>query len=287
MQPRVALEKHGFRFHHRLGQNFIFDETLLRRVVEAAEIEAENVLEVGAGAGSLTRCLCEAARKVISVEIDQNLLPVLRDVMAGRENFQLIQGDILKIDLEDLVRENFAGDYHVVANLPYYITTPVIMRFLEAETKPRSLSVMVQKEVAQRLAASPGGKDYGAITASVRYRARVEMSLRVPAGCFFPRPNVDSALVRLVTRETPPVDVASEATLFQVIRAAFAMRRKTLRNNLSVAFSLDKEQAADIIANAGLSPDIRGEKLDLAAFAALANAIDLSRGEFALLRDNR
>lgn len=275
MQPRKALEKYGFRFRHRLGQNFIYDEALLRRVVDAAEIEDKNVLEIGAGAGSLTLALSERAKSVLALEIDDKLIPVLREVLAGRENVRLLQGDAMKADIEALMREAFDGDYAVVANLPYYITTPVIMRLLESPLPPQSLTVMVQKEVASRLVASPGTKDYGAITLAVQYRSVVSVPMKVPAGCFTPRPKVDSALVRMVWRETPAVAVRSEETFFRTVRAGFAMRRKTLLNNISAAFSLSREQATAALEAAGIAPSARGETLSMEEFGRLADQLAL------------
>lgn len=273
LQPKEALEKWGFRFRHRLGQNFIFDEALLRRVVEASDAADKNVLEVGAGAGSLTLQLSDAARRVVSVEIDEKLLAVLGDVLAGRDNVRLIHADIMKTDIPALVRESFGGPYSVVANLPYYITTPVIMKFLESETPPESMSVMVQKEVASRLVAAPGTKDYGAITVSVAYRALVSVPMKVPAGCFTPRPKVDSALVRMDILPEPAVKVQDERIFFRAVRAGFAMRRKTLLNNICAGFSLPRAEGTAVLEAAGIDPGIRGEMLGLEAYGRIADAL--------------
>lgn len=268
---RPLLERHGFSFSKGLGQNFLINAAVPRRIAEGA---AGNVLEIGPGAGCLTYELCSRAEKVVAVELDGRLLPVLEESLSEFSNLTVINADILKTDLFSL----FDGRYSVYANLPYYITTPVIMYLLESGAPIDSITVMVQKEVAERFAAKPGDPDYGAITASIGYYAKIERLFSVPAGNFLPRPKVDSAVIRL-TRIPPPVPVGDEKILFRVIRAAFAMRRKTLVNNLKQEFSLSKEEGEKLLETLGLEKTVRGERLALADYAKIADEITKRKEE--------
>lgn len=264
-------------FKKQFGQNFLIAENVPLRIAEGG-VPAEGkigVLEIGPGIGTLTRALSAAAHRVVAVEIDRTLLPILAVTLADCPNTEVVEGDILKVDVPALIREKFADcdGLAVCANLPYYITSPVLMKLLECGAGFLSVTVMVQKEVAVRLAAPAGHEAYGALTAAVSYYGKVKKLFDVPAGCFMPKPKVDSAVIRIDCYEKPPVDADPEV-LFRVIRGAFAQRRKTLSNSLSTAFAhIPKDRLAELIASAGLSPTVRGETLDLAAFAALANAI--------------
>lgn len=263
---RPLLEKHGFSFSKGLGQNFLINAEIPRRIAENA---AGNVLEIGPGAGCLTYELASRADKVTAVELDSRLLPVLAESLAEFSNVTVLNQDILKTDLFSL----FEGRYSVYANLPYYITTPVIMYLLESGAPIDSVTVMVQKEVAARFAAKPGDPDYGAVTAAIGYYAKTERLFSVPSGNFLPRPKVDSAVIRL-TLIPPPVDVKNKKTLFRVIKAAFAMRRKTLVNNLKQEFALSKEEGEALTESLGFEKTVRGERLSLADYAKIANLID-------------
>lgn len=273
------LEKYQFHFQKKFGQNFLIDGNILEKIVNAAQITEEDcVLEIGPGIGTMTQYLAERAKSVIAVEVDKNLIPVLRDTLSSYQNVKVINEDILKVDVGHIVREENGGrPIKVVANLPYYITTPIIMALFENHIALQSITIMVQKEVADRMQAVPGTKDYGALSLAVRYYAKPEIIMKVPASCFMPRPNVDSAVIRLTRYEKPPVEAADEARLFDVIRASFNQRRKTLVNGLSNAGNLGigKEKAAEAIERMGLSPTVRGETLTLEQFAELTNFLFL------------
>ena len=261
-------------FKKQFGQNFLISESVPRRIAESGS--AEGVLEVGPGIGTLTRELCQNAKKVVAVEIDTTLLPILEKTLADFDNITVISGDIMKTDLDTIVKEHFAdcGEIAVCANLPYYITSPVLMKLLESRIPFKSVTVMVQKEVATRLAAPAGHETYGALTASVSYYASVKKLFDVPAGCFMPKPKVDSAVVKLTLYKEPPVE-CNEETLFKVIKGAFAQRRKTLINSLSTVIGhIPKSALGEIITSCGFAEGVRGETLDIAAFAKIANAID-------------
>lgn len=261
-------------FKKQFGQNFLISESVPRRIAESGA--AEGVLEVGPGIGTLTRELCQNAKKVVAVEIDTTLLPILEKTLADCNNVTVISGDIMKTDLETIIKEHFADcqEIAVCANLPYYITSPVLMKLLESRIPFRSITVMVQKEVATRLAAPAGHETYGALTASVSYYASVKKLFDVPAGCFMPKPKVDSAVVKLSLYKEPPVS-CNEETLFKVIKGAFAQRRKTLVNSLSTVIGhIPKSTLAEIITACGFAEGVRGETLDIAAFAKIAKAID-------------
>ncbi len=272
-----VLQKYNFSFQKKFGQNFLIDPHVLDKIIAAAEITKDDfVLEIGPGIGTLTQYLAEAAREVVAVEIDSTLIPILEDTLSAYDNVSVINEDVLKVDLRKLAEERNSGKpIKVVANLPYYITTPIIMSLFESHVPLKSLTVMVQKEVALRMQAGPGTKDYGALSLAVQYYASPYLAANVPPNCFMPRPNVGSAVIRLTRFEETPVQVKDEKLLFRLIRASFNQRRKTLQNGLVNSQELDftKEQVAAAIATLGVSPSVRGEALTLEQFAALANAL--------------
>lgn len=274
---KALLSRHGFNFSKSLGQNFLIDEGVLDKIVESAGIDKNScVLEIGAGAGTLTQRLSERAGKVVSLEIDSALIPILNETMKEAENFKLIHGDILKTDISVLVHEEFGGqDFSVVANLPYYITTPIVMSLLESDLPCRLMTLMVQKEVAERMNASPGGKDYGALTVAVQYHADVSIICRAEPHCFIPQPKVASTVVSLNISEKPKVKVSDEKLMFALVKSAFGQRRKTLLNALSNSphLSLDKEKIAAAMRDAGLESKVRGEKLSVENFAHLTDML--------------
>lgn len=276
------LQKYNFRMQKKYGQNFLIDTGVLNRIVDAAGITGEDcVLEIGPGIGTMTQYLAERAGAVVAVEIDKNLIPILKDTLSGYDNVTLINEDILKVDINRIVEEKNSGrPVKVVANLPYYITTPIIMDLFESKVPLESITVMVQKEVADRMQVGPGTKDYGALSLAVQYYAKPEIVASVPPNCFIPRPNVGSAVIRLIRHAEPPVLVADEARLFALIRAAFNQRRKTLVNALSNApgLGITKEQAAEALKRLGLSATIRGEALTLEQFALLAGELPREKG---------
>lgn len=272
-----VLQKYNFSFQKKFGQNFLIDPHVLDKIIAAAEITKDDfVLEIGPGIGTLTQYLAEAAREVVAVEIDSTLIPILEDTLSAYDNVSVINEDVLKVDLRKLAEERNGGKpIKVVANLPYYITTPIIMSLFESHVPLKSLTFMVQKEVALRMQAGPGTKDYGALSLAVQYYASPYLAANVPPNCFMPRPNVGSAVIRLTRFEETPVQVKDEKLLFRLIRASFNQRRKTLQNGLVNSQELDftKEQVAAAIATLGVSPSVRGEALTLEQFAALANAL--------------
>ena len=272
------LKKYDFMFQKRFGQNFLIDTHVLDKIIKSAEITKEDlVLEIGPGIGTMTQYLCENAREVIAVEIDKNLIPILEnDTLAEYDNVTVINEDILKLDLNALVKERNGGQrIKVVANLPYYITTPIIMGLFEQHVPLKSITIMVQKEVADRMQVGPGTKDYGALSLAVQYYAEPKIVANVPPNCFIPRPNVGSAVIRLTRYEEPPVKVDDEHKMFALIRASFNQRRKTLVNGLGNAagLSVTKEQVVEALEKMELSPTIRGEALTLEQFARLSNLL--------------
>lgn len=277
---QALLLRHGFRFSKSMGQNFLIEDWVPRYTAEASGAdENTGVLEVGPGIGPLTRELCRRAGKVISVELDQRLYPVLAETLAGYDNFTLVEGDILKQDLPALVAEHFAGLRPILcANLPYNITTPLLTACVKAGCFT-SMTVLIQKEVAQRICARPGTADYGAFSLLMQYYTEPEMLFTVPNTCFLPMPKVTSAVIRCITREKPPVSVQSEAMLWRTVKAGFALRRKTLVNSLQTGFSLPKPELTRIITDCGLPADIRGERLSLEDYARLAEALSAAIGE--------
>ena len=272
-----VLQKHQFQFHKKFGQNFLIDPHVLDKIMEAAQVTKDDfVLEVGPGIGTLTQYLCERARHVLAVEIDKELIPILRQTLSAYDNVDVIQGDILKQDIVNIAEVyNEGRPIKVVANLPYYITTPIIMELFESHVPLANVTVMVQKEVADRMKAKPGSKDCGALSLAVQYYAEPYIAAFVPPNCFMPRPNVGSAVIRLDCRSRVPVSVADEKLMFRLIRAAFNQRRKTLQNAIanSGELSFSKAEAAEAIERAGLDANIRGEKLGLPEFAGLADIL--------------
>lgn len=272
-----TIKKYEFAFQKKFGQNFLIDGHVLDKIIAAAEVTKEDcVVEIGPGIGTLTQYLAEAARNVISIEIDKMLIPILQETLADYDNVTVINQDVLKTDLQELVREHNEGrPVKVVANLPYYITTPIIMNLFESRLPVSSVTVMVQKEVAQRMQAGPGTKDYGALSLAVQYFAVPYIAANVPPNCFMPRPRVGSAVIRLTRHEKPPVEVADEQAMFQIIRASFNQRRKTLVNSLhnSPQISKTKEEILRALEQMGLSQTVRGEALTLEQFARLADLL--------------
>ncbi len=271
------LRKYGFSFQKKYGQNFLIDGNILDKIIESAQITKEDcVLEIGPGIGTMTQCLAEKAREVVAVEIDKNLIPILEETLSAYDNVTILNKDILKVDINKIIEEKNGGEpVKVVANLPYYITTPIIMSLFESHVPLKSVTVMVQKEVADRMQVGPGTKDYGALSLAVRYYAEPTVVARVPASCFMPRPNVDSAVVRLTCFEKPPVEVADEAYLFAIIRASFNQRRKTLANGLVNAgnIGVDRGVVEKVLGEMGLPAMTRGETLTLEQFAELSNRL--------------
>ena len=294
--PQVTIQtikKYGFRFRKRLGQNFLIDDHVIRKILAAADIsKKDTVVEIGPGIGTLTQYLAEAAGRVIAVEIDENLLPVLGDTLSEYDNVTVVNQDILKCDIRELIRsggkepggtesnsvekcDDQEAACKIVANLPYYITTPIIMGLLEGGVPAESITVMVQKEVAERMAAGPGSKIYGALSLAVQYYAETYLAANVPPNCFMPRPAVGSAVIRLTRRSEPAVSVKDERFMFRLIRASFNERRKTLVNSLrnDPTLGLSREQVEDVLGKMGLSLTVRGETLSLEQFAKLSDLL--------------
>lgn len=272
-QNTIALIKaHAFSFKKRFGQNFLVDPLVLEKIINGAEISpSDTVLEIGPGIGTLTQALCDAAGEVIAVEIDRELIPILSETLQEFQNVRVINEDVLKLDLSKLSEKPL----RVVANLPYYITTPIIMALFESGAPLKSITVMVQKEVAERMQAAPGGKDYGALSLAVQYYADARIIANVPPNCFIPRPNVGSAVIHLEKHEIPPVSPKDPSFMFQLIKTAFSQRRKTLLNTLrnDASLGLTKERLEAVFSELGLPPDIRGERLSLSEFAELSDRL--------------
>ena len=278
--PQVTIQtikKYEFAFQKKFGQNFLIDEHVITKIINAAEITKDDlVLEIGPGIGTMTQYLAESARKVIAVEIDKNLIPILGETLAEYDNVTVINEDILKLDIDRLVeKENDGKPIKVVANLPYYITTPIIMGLFESHVPLQSITVMVQKEVADRMQVGPGSKDYGALSLAVQYYAKPYIAANVPPNCFIPRPGVGSAVIRLTRYEEPPVTVKDEILMFKLIRASFNQRRKTLQNGIANSPELpySKAQVEKALEKMGLATNVRGESLTLAEFAKLSDTI--------------
>ena len=275
IDPKNTIElikKRDFGFKKRFGQNFLVDERVLSRIIEGAEItKADSVLEIGPGIGTMTEALCEAAGAVKAVEIDKELIPILSETLSTYSNVEVINADIMDLDLKSL----FLGPFKVVANLPYYITTPIVMKLFESGADIESVTVMVQKEVAERMQAAPGGKDYGVLTLSVAYHAEAEIIANVPPNCFMPRPDVSSAVIKLRRRSEPAVTPRSPDHMFRLIRAAFSQRRKTLINAVSndVSLGLPKAELEAALQELGLDTRIRGERLSLQDFSDLSDIL--------------
>ncbi len=280
----AVLNRYGFSFQKKFGQNFLIDENVVEKIVRDAGVTKDDfVLEIGPGIGTMTQILCENAREVVAVEIDDKLISILtEDTLSWYDNVTVIHEDILKLDIVKLANERNGGKpIKVVANLPYYITTPIIMGLFESHVPLDSITIMVQKEVADRMQVGPGTKDYGALSLAVQYYAKPQILLNVPASCFMPRPNVDSAVIQLTRYEKPPVEVADEHLMFRLIRASFNQRRKTMTNSVgnSPELSVSKEQMAAALEKCGLSATVRGEALTLAQFAELANVLSEDTGK--------
>ncbi len=273
----AVLQKYNFNFQKKFGQNFLIDTHVLEKIIESAQITKDDfVLEIGPGIGTMTQYLCESAREVAAVEIDKNLIPILADTLSEYDNVTVINEDILKVDINRLAAEKNNGrPIKVVANLPYYITTPIIMGLFESHVPIDSITIMVQKEVADRMQVGPGTKDYGALSLAVQYYAKPEIVANVPPNCFMPRPNVGSAVIRLTRHTEVPVQVEDEKLMFRLIRASFNQRRKTLVNGLnnSPEIHLSKELIQESIEELGVPATIRGEALSLEQFAQLSNII--------------
>ena len=272
---KEVLGRHGFRFSKALGQNFLIDPRVCPRMAaESGAAECAGAIEVGPGLGVLTYELAQVAKKVVAIELDQRLFPVLGETLADCPNVELVQGDVLKLDLHALIQEKFDGqEVCVCANLPYYITSPVIMGLLEGGLPLKSITVMVQKEAAERICAQPGQRACGAVSVSVHYHSQPQVLFGVSRGSFLPPPNVDSAVIRLDLHREPPVQVADEGWFFRVSRAAFAQRRKTAANSISASLGLPKAQVEAALGAAGIPANARAEQLSLEQFAALANAL--------------
>ncbi len=271
---KAVLEAHGFSFQKKYGQNFLINEGVLDNIIEAAGITKDDfVLEIGPGIGTMTQRLCEEAREVVAVEIDKTLIPILDDTLSTYKNWTVINEDILKVDIKKLADEKNNGrPIKVVANLPYYITTPIIMGLFESHVPLESITIMVQKEVADRMNEGPGSKEYGALSLAVQYYSLPEVVCVVPPSCFMPQPKVESTVITLKCHDKPPVE-CDEKLLFKIIRASFNQRRKTLQNGLTNGTEFTKEQVAAAIEQAGYSPTIRGEVLSLEQFADLTNIL--------------
>lgn len=273
----AVLQKYNFNFQKKFGQNFLIDTNVLDRIISSAEITKDDcVLEIGPGIGTMTQYLAESAREVVAVEIDKALIPILEDTLSAYDNVTVLNDDILKVDINKIVQEKNGGrPIKVVANLPYYITTPIIMGLFESHVPLKSITIMVQKEVADRMQIGPGTKDYGALSLAVQYYAKPQIVANVPPNCFIPRPNVGSAVIRLTRYEESPVKVKDESRLFAIIRASFNQRRKTLVNGLGNAAGLNvsKEQVQQALETMGLSATVRGETFTLEQFAQLSDLL--------------
>ena len=273
----AVLQKYNCNFQKKFGQNFLINPSVLEDIISEADVtEDDMVLEIGPGIGTMTQYLCEAARQVIAVEIDTNLIPILQDTLSEYDNVKVINEDILKVDINALANEyNNGKPIKVVANLPYYITTPIIMGLFESHVPIDSITIMVQKEVADRMQEGPGSKEYGALSLAVQYYSTPEIVVNVPPSCFMPQPKVGSAVIKLTRHEKPPVDVDDEKLMFKLIRASFNQRRKTLANGLNNfgGFNLSKEMIQESIEELGVPVNVRGEALSLEQFAKLSNII--------------
>ncbi|KMJ55570.1 16S rRNA (adenine(1518)-N(6)/adenine(1519)-N(6))-dimethyltransferase RsmA [Alkalihalophilus sp. As8PL] len=278
IRTKEILKKHGFSFKKSLGQNFLIDTNVLRNIVDAAGLdETSGAIEIGPGIGALTEQLAKRVDQVVAFEIDQRLLPVLKDTLSPYDNVEVIHSDVLKADINEAITTHFkdSQDLMVVANLPYYVTTPILMKLLELKLPIRGIVVMIQAEVAERIAAKPGTKDYGSLSIAAQYYAEAEKVLTVPASVFVPQPRVDSAVLRLTIRETPAVDVIDEQYFFKVFHASFANRRKTILNNLihNLASKEQKPKIEQALAEANIDPKRRGETLSIEEFGTLSDTL--------------
>jgi len=276
---QAIKERHNFQLSKSLGQNFITDKSVIEKIVEGSDVGEEDlVIEIGPGIGVLTAEAAESAAKVVAIEIDKKLIPILAETLADYDNIRVVNQDILKTDINEIIREereagSFTGGVKIMGNLPYYITTPIIMGILENGVEADSITIMMQKEVADRIKATPGGKIYGAISVAVQYYCEVEQVTSVPKEVFVPRPKVDSAVLKLAIRKERPVDLIDEKSFFACIKAGFGQRRKTLLNSLTGVNGLPKEDIKEILEAAGIEPSRRAETLDINEFAAIANGV--------------
>lgn len=271
---RYIMEKYGFRFSKSLGQNFLIDASIVEQIIDGAEVGADDVvLEVGPGIGVMTQAMAKRAKKVVAVEIDKALLPVLDETLEDLDNVEIVSGDVLKVDLQQIIDEKLGGQApKVIANLPYYVTTPIIMRFLEEQIPVTDIVVMVQKEVADRMVAGPGSKTYGALSVVVQYYAEPSKIVKAPPSVFMPQPGVESSVVRLKRRTSAPVELKAPELFFKTVRSAFMKRRKTLLNALSSGeLDASKDEVRQVLETCGIDPKRRGETLDMQEFASLAN----------------
>ncbi|GGG87399.1 ribosomal RNA small subunit methyltransferase A [Paenibacillus radicis (ex Gao et al. 2016)] len=275
-RTKEIIAKYGFSFKKSLGQNFLIDQNILHKIVAAAGLDkTKGALEIGPGIGALTQHLAAEAAKVTAVEIDARLIPILRDVLAQESHVEVVHGDVLKLDLKQLFEEKFAdvSKVSVVANLPYYVTTPILMKLLEEKLPLENIVVMIQKEVAERMAAKPGGKEYGSLSVAVQFYCEPQIVCLVPHTVFIPQPNVDSAVIKLALRDKPPVDVPDEAHFFRIVQASFAQRRKTLANNLTALVGKERrEELTQLLNGCEIDPVRRGETLSLEEFARISRA---------------
>lgn len=270
------VQKHGFRFSKSLGQNFLIDDNVIDRILEGARVsEGDKIIEVGPGIGTLTREMAKKAEKVTAIEIDKNLIPILEETLSDFDNVEVVNEDILKVDVEKLVEEKLSGGpVKLIANLPYYITTPIVMKFLEEDIPVTDIVVMVQKEVADRMNAVPSTKDYGALSVAVQYYCDTEIVAKAPRHMFIPQPNVDSTVIGLHIREEKKYNAENEDIFFKTVKAAFGQRRKTLLNSLSSMGMLDKASVKEVLSDAGIDEKRRGETLSIEEFAHLSNIIN-------------
>lgn len=276
-KTKAIIDKYNFNFKKNFGQNFLIDDRVLNKIVNSAEIQKDDIIiEIGPGIGTLTACLAKFAKKVIAVEIDRNLIPILEELLQDYNNIELINNDILKVDINEIAKKYPENKIKVVANLPYYITTPIVMNILENRLPIHSIVIMIQKEVAYRMSADVGTKDYGALSLIVKYFCNPYLVANVPRNCFMPRPNVDSAVIKLTLLDNAPVNVNNQQLMFKLIKIAFSQRRKTLLNCIysSKEFSFDKDKITEILNKAGFDEKIRGERLTLQDFAILSNTIE-------------
>ena len=272
---KALLKRHGFSFSKSLGQNFIIDSELCPQIVGESGIDEDCcVIEIGAGIGVLTAEIAKKAKKVVALELDDRLLPVLRETLGGFDNVEILNADILKTDMKELISDRFGNSpVHVCANLPYYITTPIIMKFLEEKIPVKTMTLMVQKEAAERICAPAGSRDAGAISVAVEYYAKAERLIFVPRTSFTPSPKVDSEVIKLEVREAPPIDLDNETFFFKMVKAAFSQRRKTAQNGISSGTGIEKPKIAQALSDMGLDENIRAEKLNLDELARLANIL--------------
>lgn len=275
-KTKEIIHKYGFKFSKSLGQNFLIDGNIIENICTGADItELDGVIEIGPGIGTLTQQLSLYAKKVVAIELDKSLLPILSETLEGIDNVEIIQDDVLRVDLRKLIEDEFSGlNVKVVANLPYYITTPIIMKLLETKLDIKSISVMIQKEVAMRMIASPGGKDYGALSVAVQYYSNPTIITTVPSTVFIPRPNVDSAVIKLDVYDKPKVEVKDEKLMFKVVKSAFGQRRKTIVNALSGGYlDMSKDDIRVVLEKADIDPKKRGEVLSIEDFARISDTI--------------